>query len=73
MYPEELPSTLSLLRVASLYMKEWSEIIEGDVVGDEGLDAPDSEDSMGSKSGTRNECCEHENQDLRLDGGSSER
>ncbi len=28
---------------------------------------------MGSRSGTRNECCEQENQDRRLEGGSSER
>jgi hypothetical protein len=48
-------------------------MIESDVVGDGGLDASDSDDSIGSKSGTRKECCEQENQDLRLDGGSSER
>lgn len=51
-------------------MKEWSEF---EVIGDGGFDPSDSEDSMGSRSGTRNECCEHENQDLLLDGGSSER
>ena len=43
------------------------------MVGDGGLDDSDSEDSIGSRSGTRNECCEQENQDLRLDGGNSER
>lgn len=66
-------STLSLRRVASLYINEWSDITDGDVVGDGGLDASDSEDSIGSRSGTRKECCEQENQDLRREGGSSAR
>lgn len=37
-------------------------------MGDGGADASDSEDSIGSKSGTRNECCEQLKYDRRLHG-----
>jgi hypothetical protein len=52
-------------------MKEWSAADEEE--GEGGLEASDSEDSMGSKSGIRKECCEQENQDRRLAGGISAR
>lgn len=40
-------------------------------MGDGGLDASDSEDSIGSRSGTRNECCEELKYDRRLLSGEA--
>ena len=40
-------------------------------MGDGGLDASDSEDSIGSRSGTRNECCEELKYDRRLPSGDA--
>lgn len=40
-------------------------------MGEGGVDASDSEDSMGSKSGTRNECCEELKYDRRLLSGEA--